>query len=530
MRTDPTTRIETAVPVAVRPILLMTLCLSVLFLAGCDSFVEEKPLDFVESENFFEDEDDARSVVLQLNNNLQNRGAYNCAIQRATIYQSPLLFGRSPWDNFSWTANGILDDTRTFQIYVSCDIGAYWINAYQGILRANNILRNVPDLSDSQISQSARQRFLGEARFHRALQYFNMVRFFGDVPLRTEENYTLPPAEAAELEPTAVSSIYADLIIPDLQFAVENLPAQSSSSARATQGAARTLLGKVYLRLGSVVRTGAFSDRSYAQDAQTYYQQAADVLGALVEAGNWSLEESYRDVFAPTRQAGNSETMIAAQFVAGQLSGTYAPSVQPPSDDAQIFRPWYDAMPNTYRKQFSTTTALVEEGDTVQVFSPPRMNKFREFDGDIGSVNFPILRYADALLMYAEALNEANDGPTAAAFDAINQVRARARGDLTEDSAEEGTDPEELPDLEAPMNEDDFRQAVYQEREWELFGEAHQWFDLVRTNRLFEVNQNSDYCVERCRNVQQPKHKLYPIPAVVIDQNPTLEEFQNPGY
>lgn len=124
--------------------------------------------------------------------------------------------------------------------------------------------------------------------------------------------------------------------------------------------------------------------------------------------------------------------------------------------------------------------------------------------------NFIVMRYADVLLMYAEALNEAN-GPSAEAYAAINQVRARARN---------GAQPTVLPDLK-DLTQAQFRESVYQERSWELCFEGHRRWDLLRTGRY--IDHMKKIGVEAGQ-----RHLLYPIPVQEIDVNPALE--QNPGY
>ncbi len=475
--------------------IILSLILTAVLPIGCDDLLEEQPLDFVSPENFYQNEREARFAAYSLYNTLVNRNSYNIALWRLNDYGTPALDGGTnntniALDQFSYDAN--LSEVN------------YWGEAYQAIMRANIILENVPGI---QMDADERNAILGEARCIRAWHYFNLIRIFGDVPLRTQVDISL---EEASDNPRIDKEIIYNLIFEDLAFAEEWLPVTypSQEVGRATRGAAKTMLAKVHLTRGE-------------------FTQARDKAKEVIDLGVYRLMDDYRDVFDPDTK-NNEEHILSAQYQKFRVGAWFESIISPAGsvpcgfNQGTVNPDWYNTYPDTYRKEISMMTAFVNDnGDTVQVYERPFVKKYiawSQLDRGgcfSGENNFPILRYADVLLMYAEAENEIS-GPSQQAYDAINAVRKRARtsADGTEDLAA-------LPDLDG-LDQEGFRQAVYQERAWELCFEAHGWFDLVRTGRLVSVNQ-----ADGKTNVSET-HNLYPLPQSALDQNNAL--IQNPGY
>ncbi|GAB2558967.1 RagB/SusD family nutrient uptake outer membrane protein [Spirosoma areae] len=372
-----------------------------------------------------------------------------------------------------------------------------WTGHYAGIARTNSILDRLPTVS---IPQASKDRFEGEAKFMRALFYFNLVRFFGDVQLVTHE--ITSPYGANSITRSPAAEVYA-LIISDLKTAETKLPAviPNAEAGRASVGAAKTLLGKVYLTLKQ-------------------YDNAAAKLKEVIDGNSYSLMPKYADVFpATTSYAANKEYILAVQYKSGQIGqgsdlwsnwaavnsavallgaggGTGGGFNRPTADMETAYEPGdlrKDAsMLSSYK---ATNGTAVNERYVVKFRQQGALNN----DAD---VDFPLLRYADVLLMYAESLNEL--GKTAEALPYLNQIRKRAG----------------LAD-KAALSQADFRLAMEQERRVELAFEGHRWFDLVRTGRFVTVMKAKGAKV-------QDFHQLYLIPQREMDLNKALS--QNPGY
>lgn len=379
----------------------------------------------------------------------------------------------------------------------STTISNAWIGHYAGIARTNSILDR---LSAANIPQASKDRFEGEAKFMRALFYFNLVRFFGDVQLVTQE--ITSPYGANSLPRSPATEVYA-LIISDLKTAETKLPATipTAEAGRASSWAAKTLLGKVYL-------------------TQKQYDNAAAKLKEVIDGNTYSLMPKYADIFpAATSYAANKEYIFAVQYKSGQVGqgsdlwsnwgavnastalfgtgGGTGGGFNRPTADMEAA---YEA--GDLRKDASMLSSYkAANGTTVNERYVVKFRQQGALNAD-SDVDFPLLRYADVLLMYGEALNES--GQTTQALAYLNQIRKRAG----------------LAD-KVGLSQADFRLAIEQERRVELAFEGHRWFDLVRTGRFVPVMQSKGYKVKDF-------HTLYLIPQREMDLNKTLT--QNTGY
>ncbi|HEX9959235.1 MAG TPA: RagB/SusD family nutrient uptake outer membrane protein [Fibrella sp.] len=372
-----------------------------------------------------------------------------------------------------------------------------WLGHYQGIGRANGILDRI---GSANFDATLKGQYEGEARFLRAMLYFNLVRLFGDVQLVTSE--INDPYGTAKITRSPAADVYA-LIVSDLIAAEEKLPATITvaNAGRASKWAAKSLLGKVYL-------------------TQKQYDKAAAKLKEVIDANVHSLMPNYTDVFAAsTSFAANKEVILSVQYKGGQIGqggsfyslwtpfGALSPDfgvTGGPGDG--VNRPTADLIaayePGDVRKTVSIATSYKDAQG--KVFNEPYPVKFRQTGIIRGEsdVDYPLLRYADMLLMYGESLNE--QGQTATALPFLNQVRKRAG----------------LADSKA-TTQADFRLALEQERRVELAFESQRWFDLVRTGRFVPMMTSKGYAAK-------PFQMLYPIPQREMDLNKNLT--QNTGY
>lgn len=361
------------------------------------------------------------------------------------------------------------------------------------------------------MENTLKNRILGEAHFLRAHYYFILVRLFGNVPLITE-----PVTAEDDLRPSRTSKekVY-DLIINDLKDAVSVLPASYTGAdiGRATKGAAAGMLAKVYLTLGKY------------SDAVSYCQQ--------VTALNYQLNANYADNFNPATE-NSKESLFEVQYY-GKTSYSFWSNENQASWSSTFMGPrnadfvgggygWnqptsefvskyeagdkrkdvtllYDGCPSfdgkTYQSSYSITGYNVRKHLVPKSISP---------DYDTNPLNWPVLRYADVLLMEAEALCELNY--LSEAIVPLNKVRQRAG----------------LSNV-AVTTQADLRNKIRKERRLELAFEGIWWFDIVRYD-------NGQYAQQYFQSIDKtnfaPKHLLLPIPQKEIDANPNLA--QNPGY
>ncbi len=473
---------------------------------SCLPDLDLSPLGSQSVNTFYRNADDANAAVIAIYGQLR-------AINRDEIIVTPNIVSADdgipfPTGNANriaiWNYNITPDNTFTGQI---------WSSAYGAIQRANIAIERIPGIS---MDESLKQSYIGEARFIRALQYFNLVRFFGDVPVVTNEITSL---EGLEVPRAPLSEVYR-LIEEDLKAAETSLPVSYTGiqTGRATRGAAKGLLSKVYL-----TQAGADAD-------SPYWQQAAAKAREVMDMGIYDLWDDFEDVFS-TQNRGGKESLFEVMYLTDVAGNNFTTGYAPrgaaivPGTGSGILRvskdlyDRYDAK-DIRKAAFFLTSYLhpvtgqqvslsIDDPDPAIAISFWKLPDLASTTSGGGGTSFPVLRYADILLLYAEASNEATNGPGAEAYAALNKVRERAGLDGL-----------------SGLTKAAFREAVLEERRRELCFEGHRWFDLVRTNRLIDAVKSEN---SFARNATiQPYHVLYPIPQREMDANAALR--QNDGY
>jgi hypothetical protein len=376
---------------------------------------------------------------------------------------------------------------------------------YRGINRANLVVARVPAIG---MDPARRAALVGEAKFVRALNYLNLVRYWGAVPLRLE------PSEGFEqlAAPRApVDSVYRQ-IVADLQDAEAALP-DAAANGRATRWAAKALLAEVYLgreqwaQAAAKAREVIDSRRFSLVEVRT----AADfdqLFGADVDA---SPEEIFDVPFTRDGGLGSELPALLHHASAGYAANAYRALY---ANMRSFVGTWDRA---DLRYQYGMYTG----GDTrhLSAAEPQRFRKFRDSRAieRAGHGNdFHVLRYADVLTTFAEAESQANGGPTPAAYDAINRVRRRAYGLNTAASGAR--------DLAPGLGAQAFRSAVLQERAYEFTAEGRRYWDLKRTGTL-------EAAVRAVGKAYDPRYMLWPIPQDELAANKALTlQDQNPGW
>ncbi len=443
---------------------------------------------------------------------------------------APLFGGYRAFD-FDWpivmTAGGEDVDSQagTFRRFdelradpASSSISSMWVALYKSINNANNIIGNIQNIPSS----PGRDFVEGQARFIRALCYFYLTRWFGEVQLITFDNQ----AAGGTVPQSAVSDVYA-LIVGDLKVAESILPPSvDEMPVLPIQGAAKALLAKVYLTMaGWPLNQG-----------QAAYALARDKAAELLSAGLFALEPDFATLWDGNRKLSNSEFIFILHGISanGTVNASHHHKASRPTVDGG-WGDWYseerflNAFPEgprkdaSFRLTFSNGTQWFQNNVPGGGPGQPFAAKYRNPGGECGLETvgcsehgdgfFPMLRYADVLLIYAEAANLAEGSPSPEAYEAVNKVRRRAAG-LNVNTPDAGVD---LSGLSAA----DFDQAVLDERNWELAFEANRWFDLVRRELVIAVNGDVyDQVTE--------EDYLLPKPALQVSLSTGLS--QNKGY
>lgn len=481
------------------PIKKITLCASLLLLGALysckDDFLDRTPEDRLNNENSYQDESGFEKGLI---------GSYSRI--RALYTNSSLLFAAElTTDNaeIQWSSPSN-DEMQYDQVALNPANGLvnqFWTNCLLTIANCNIIITKIDGVS---FDEQAKKRITGEAKFLRAFCYFYLVQLYGNVPLVTQSFNSPEEVYDSDLTLKPSSEVYP-FIVEDLQSAESLMPEElNSDKTRASLGTVKTVLGKVYLAMHD-------------------YEQAATKLKEVIDLNQYQLTGDYGSLF----NAGNNnkeESLLEVQSLSGQTIGNnfsamFTPSITNmalfPGDlqGSGRITPTLDMM-EAYETGDKRKDASV--GDSVDLISGGKAyarygKKFVDWkaaDLNDGSVTFTILRYADVLLSYAEALNE--QGNTADALTYINQIRKRAS----------------LPDISG-LNQEACRMALDKERRVEFFDEGQRWFDLARTGRVQEV-MNAHF-EKLGLNFSVDDHELiFPIPFNEIQMNPEIK--QNPGY
>jgi hypothetical protein len=544
-----------------------------IFTASCEDFLVEEPPVFISTSNFFETEVDARTACDAIYQNLHDGGDFSTygrwwpAIDVATDDVTSKV-GRntfSAW--FSHTINGENVWLNSWNQYSN-----FWV----GISRANTVIANVPNI---EMNEEIKNSIIGEARALRALYYFHLVKTYGDMPMIVDE----VAVKDDFMKPrTSVDEIYNNVIIPDLQFAEENC-VDALHDGHITKWTAKVILADVYLTRAGWRRT---SQGVFAQGDIQNWTLARDKAKEIIDNSPHSLiTEAEVNGQNTTPACGvawsegfpfTKESMMEVSSINESLHGSFlaresgpfphgvnfwgAATNTPLADEGinlkvtQMRFPGKPPAVGNYIPTADLWTAF-EDGDErrdwglmtryttpegATYLCQPTFRKYVDIDYYLGKENttfrntnnnFILYRYADALLIYAEAANEVATSTLGDdAYQAVNEIRTRAG----------------VAAFAGALSQDDFRKAVWKERRCEFHGECKRRFDLIRTNRLATetlgmqvtwttamgaLKNYSNKHALYTGNVAWPDHEwLMPIPTLEIELNQDNEWVQNAGY
>ncbi|MDG1572245.1 RagB/SusD family nutrient uptake outer membrane protein [Robiginitalea sp. M366] len=471
-----------------------------LWISCSDDFVDVDSFD-EDSENYFNSEEDYELALIAAYDMLQS--TYLNAMLGEIASDNTLAGGESATD-----VPGIQEIDDMVHTPVNQQLRDIWSWMYAGVNRANYILE-FRDKTDF----PGKERILAEATFLRAYYYFELVKWFGDVPLAVDQRLLFGDQDVVPR--TSASEVY-DQIEADLTYAAANLPYTAFETGRVTKGAAQALLGKVLI---------------YREK----FQPAAQVLEDLINNGPYELVADYSTLFENDNE-NNVESVFEVQYT--DVEGAGFGCLQCSEGNVAVgFNGIRNYSGPLFESGFSFNVptaeayAAFEDGDLrrdvaildIEAWAAANEGvsyvegyehtgyynrKYIARQGDLNTGdanltnpnNYRAIRYAEVLLLAAEALNRGgiNDGR---ALGYLNQVRNRAG----------------LADLS--LGGGALTEAIYQERRVELMGEGHRFFDLVRTGRAAAA----------IPGFQAPKNELFPIPSIEIELAGNRWE-QNPGY
>lgn len=487
----------------IKKLSLIVACSGLLTMPACKkSFLDVPPQAKQPAVTFWKTADDATKGVNSIYANLRTWG--NTAFPALAVESIP---GDDAEKGSSVNDASYLN---SFDNYTASStegqFGGFWEAQYQNINLCNQVLDNVPAIS---MDASLKSRFLAEAKFVRAYSYFRLVRAFGDVPLRLNV-----PKDASEfnIPRTPKAQVWA-AIEKDLDEAAAILPQTypAADLGRATKGAALALHAKVAMYLGKWDQV-----LSYTNTVMTY---GYDLYPNFQESFRTNHENNIESVFEiqcalllTNKDASNSQYSQVQGARGNNPDLGWGFNVPTPTLDAAfetgdvrrnatiLYRgettPQGDAISNTADNPMYNEKAYVPFANIVSTFNPG------------ADQNVRVLRFADVLLMNAEAANEL--GNATLAKTSLNKVRARARGGVT------GV----VPDV-TTSDKEALRQAIWKERQVELAMESDRYFDVIRQGR--------GTAVFGAKGWKAGKNEVWPIPSTEIDKSAgTLT--QNPGY
>ena len=591
-------------------LIAMLVCLNI---CGCSDFLEEDPKGKLTTDNFYNSESDARQAI-----NGVYRRLSDSWVTGYNIKQIPNdLLKRASWDEASGLSNFTYGSENTY-------IAGMWQNHYAVIKDCNSVIDNV---TTNKEKINNWERYVGQAHGIRAFLYFDLVRWFGDVPLVLTDTKSL---DGLEVTRTPQKEVFRQ-IIEDFEYCISHTMDKGDTSkgyqyGRLTKDACHGFLAKVYLWLGSVAQRDG---KEILGNAADNFEKSLEHSSAVIQGGRYKLVDYYPDVFnAKTRDKAPDEVLWCVQGLTGDDTGTWTGMMFGIRGNQNLGGSWDNISSSDYHRM------MYEPSDSIRrLWNCPRMTiqddgtlwgwdykmywdtrgdqklseatennnwlqwsigKFRRYPlADPSSYNYtnfgmdePLLRYADVLLMYAEAYNEVNRGPgdyrpssgmdmigisVQSAYDAVNLVRKRSRianeGIMHQDVlprkliSDYATEVDEcVPDWkpgaygyiydgvrtawEYNRYGDDytaFRTEILNERARELVAEStDRWCDLVRRGILVKQmqawRQYNPFISNTEREITTPgapeniqsRNMLLPVPLSEIDVNKNLT--QNPGY
>ena len=477
---------------------------SSLSMNSCVS-LDQDPQSFLRFETFPKDASNLASAADALYVDLWN-GNYglNCRLQRINVGADDVTYRAAKPNN----PLALIEDLYPNITQNDADFSTLWSLFTKAIYDSGKIITETPvNEADNSKEAVALRAVVGEAYFVRGLSYFYLVRLFGDVPLIL----TPEDAEKKDMQRVAVADIYDKAIVPDMERAVKWLPATSRTKDASTPSkwAAEAALGDIYMtKAGWPLNKG-----------KEYYAKAESVLGDAIQNSGLKLSTHYADLWKEANKTTEKEFLFGimhsnANKKASNYGKSYYPSDFAPNagwSDYYASEKFYLAYPNDERKahnfmtEWNTKKGVVNYKKSADKL--PAISKYYDYNDGLPGKSAQsngitcIYRYADILLMYAEASVRATNSVSAKAVNALQEVQKRAQGYADDATVTTTTNPSE------------FLDAVFDENGWEFFAEMRRWFDLVRLEKLKDVKPT-----EWANSLfKANNHYYFPVPYTQIE-------------
>ena len=477
---------------------------SSLSMNSCVS-LDQDPQSFLRFETFPKDASNLASAADALYVDLWN-GNYglNCRLQRINVGADDVTYRAAKPNN----PLALIEDLYPNITQNDADFSTLWSLFTKAIYDSGKIITETPvNEADNSKEAVALRAVVGEAYFVRGLSYFYLVRLFGDVPLIL----TPEDAEKKDMQRVSVADIYDKAIVPDMERAVKWLPATSRTNDASTPSkwAAEAALGDIYMTMaGWPLNKG-----------KEYYAKAESVLGDAIQNSGLKLSTHYADLWKEANKTTEKEFLFGimhsnANKKASNYGKSYYPSDFAPNagwSDYYASEKFYLAYPNDERKahnfmtEWNTKKGVVNYKNSADKL--PAISKYYDYNDGLPGKSAQsngitcIYRYADILLMYAEASVRATNSVSAKATNALQEVQKRAQGYADNATVTTTTNPSE------------FLDAVFDENGWEFFAEMRRWFDLVRLEKLKDVKPT-----EWANSLfKANNHYYFPVPYTQIE-------------
>lgn len=461
--------------------------------SGCEDALEEEVYSQLGTENYLATENGIETVLYQAYSNMQRHG-HDFSIQ---LHEDIVVTGRGDGQLGAWEGSTIAPFRLWTWTSSFWPFSNHWNGCYNMIYNSNVVLDNVEGKS---FSDDFVNRMRGEALTLRAYAYMRLYEYFGPTPIHLSSN----PDDL--LIPRSTEDETKGRIETDFLEAIDLLPIDQELFGSLTKGSSMGMLARFYLN-----------------DKQ--WQNAAEITKSVIDLNKYSLYPDYTTLFHIANE-GNSEVLwVQPSKSIDGLANTLIGLTYPgdfPFEGTQSTFPARIRIPTWFVDSYeigdsrADSTVLLKsyvnrQGNTINAYGtggayPIKYGLDPNANGGNGGNDLPEMRYADILLMRAEALNELN-GPNQESIDRINEVRNRAGvADLA---------------LEDFSSKDDLRETIFQERQWEFHFEDLTRIDMIR--------QGTFIADAISRGLQADEHHLrYPIPQDEIDANPNVK--QNDGY
>ena len=494
-----------------------------LLLSSCTD-LDQSSISSIDKDNFYQNESDIKVALNGIYQTLTD-GGMNAPWNDELIFLNDL---QSEYARRGTANSAAITEIGNFAITPTNDfVKTAWLYRYTAINRANILIDKVS--GNQQLADNVRNNYVRSAKFLRGLYYFDLVRLFGDVPLVVHDG-------EGEGEPRTSKDLVYEQIVADLTEAEQITADFPKLSSEASSQAASGLLSKVYI-------TWAQTDSEYSKVHQSeLYQKAIEAANKVITSGKYQLVEKFIDNWSLDKKEG-PELIFTVEHKFGvnrNITGHCVFSTGFTNEKLPVIAAinnnlYYEFDAHDQRRDASVTLRLYDPA-TGKDFDFERL-RFRKYIDTLYMANesapyisgqntsSSVLRYAEVLLVKAEAENELN-GPTATAYEALNAIRRRAYWDPYTNNQNQPADgtPVEL----SGLSKEQFRKAIQDERYREFVTEGNRWFDLKRWHILVKTIKEKVPADDlKYKNITTRNYYL-PVPEDQIVLNPNLE--QNWGY